>query len=547
MKKHLIYLLAFGIILLNGCQKELSFETGGSPGEGSLQSDVSGDCLPKSVNGTYIATTALVPATNTITVQVNVTKTGTYVITTDTVNGYYFRGTGTFTTLGATNITLRGNGTPFASGVNNFIVSYGTSVCDIQVTVLPAGAGGPATFTGDCAGITVNGNYVKDVALNSTNTVTLNNINVTAIGTYNITTTFQGMTFAGSGAFLTTGVQSTPITLTGTGTPTTPGTNTVPVTIGSTTCSFPVNVQGPAVFTMTCAGITVNGTYQAGIMLTAANTITIPITVTSAGAYSISATADGMTFSASGNLTVSSTSITLTGSGTPTTSGTFPLTITFGSATCTCNVTVAAAPTPDYFPRTTNSNWSYEFDDTPDDSLLIKVIPNTINAASQTFNIFMQTADVTAGFDTSGYYNKVSNDYNHWVNLADYFSFDNPQWVAFTFLKDNQAANVTWTTPGYTGTIGGTPITVRIKFTVKQKDVPFTLTTSTGTVTYQNTIVIEEHYEAQNGSLWVSLDGAFGFYKDYYSRNIGWLKDEYYFTSTSTPDNIFEMRRYQVF
>src|SRR6185436_16318778 len=100
------------------------------------QSDVTGDCLPKTVNGTYVATTALVPATNTISVQVNVLKTGTYEIGTDTVNGYYFRAASTFTTLGATTVTLRGNGTPFAPGVNNFVVSFDSTFCDIQVTVL---------------------------------------------------------------------------------------------------------------------------------------------------------------------------------------------------------------------------------------------------------------------------------------------------------------------------------------------------------------------------------------------------------------------------
>ncbi len=91
MKKHLIYLLALSVILMNGCQKEVSFEAGKNASHGSLQSDVTGDCLPKTVNGAYVANTALAPATNTITVQVDVAKTGSYVVASDTVNGYYFR------------------------------------------------------------------------------------------------------------------------------------------------------------------------------------------------------------------------------------------------------------------------------------------------------------------------------------------------------------------------------------------------------------------------------------------------------------------------
>ncbi|MEK7225644.1 MAG: hypothetical protein AAB221_08170 [Bacteroidota bacterium] len=66
MKKHLMYWMAAVIVLIIGCQKELSFEGSGTPAKGSLQFDVTGDCLPKTVNGIYSASAALVPATNTI-------------------------------------------------------------------------------------------------------------------------------------------------------------------------------------------------------------------------------------------------------------------------------------------------------------------------------------------------------------------------------------------------------------------------------------------------------------------------------------------------
>ena len=68
MKRQIVYLLALGLLVIIGCQKELSFEGANTPAQGSLQSDASGDCLPKTVNGTYEAGTALVPATNTISV-----------------------------------------------------------------------------------------------------------------------------------------------------------------------------------------------------------------------------------------------------------------------------------------------------------------------------------------------------------------------------------------------------------------------------------------------------------------------------------------------
>jgi len=351
MKKHVFYWLALGLMIITGCQKELSFELGDTPGKGSLQSDVSGDCLPKTINGTYIAGTALVPATNTITVQVNVLQTGTYVITTDTVNGYYFRGTGTFTTLGATNITLRGNGTPFTDGIDNFVVSFDGTICDIAVTVLPVGSG-PAVFTlagapGSCTTPTVNGTYATGVALTPANTVVLN-VNVTTAGTYNVTAgPVNGMTFTGTGT-LAIGAQT--ITLIGTAAsiPTTAGTNTIPVTVGTTTCSFTVTVGSPAVFTIDCPNVVVNGTYQTGVNLGASNTIVIPVTVTTAGPYNISASVNGMTFSGSGNLLLTTTSITLTGVATtsPTNTGTFNLSV--GTPACSIPITCTAGPVIDW-------------------------------------------------------------------------------------------------------------------------------------------------------------------------------------------------------
>ncbi len=348
MKKQLLYVLAIGLVVIMGCQKELSFEGDSSPAEGSLQSDINGDCLPKSVNGVYVAAKPLAADTNTISVSVNVVKTGSYVISSDTVNGYFFRATGIFTTPGVNTVTLRGNGTPFAAGVNNFVITFDSTVCDIQVTVLPAGAGGPATFTlvnggtpANCASAVVNGTYTKDVALTATNTVDVT-VNVTAIGTYNISATGGGMTFTGSGAFIALGNQT--VTLTGTGTPTTTGANTVTFAAPFSGCSFTVDVVGPAVYTIDCPNVTVSGTYQQGVNLGAGNTITIPVTVTTAGGYNISASVNGMTFTGSGNLTTSSTSITLTGVTTtsPTSAGTFNLTV----GTPACSIPIVCTPAP---------------------------------------------------------------------------------------------------------------------------------------------------------------------------------------------------------
>ncbi|MCX6319561.1 MAG: hypothetical protein NTW29_19950 [Bacteroidetes bacterium] len=347
MKKLIICLL--GLTLIGGiaCQKELSFELGDTPAKGSLQSDVSGDCLPKSVNGLFVENIALVSTSNTITVSVNVTQTGTYTIGTDTVNGYYFRGVGTFTALGANTVTLRGFGTPFAQGVNNFVVSFDGTVCDIQVTVLPPGSG-PAVFTlagapAACTTPVINGTYVTGGALNAANTVVLN-VNVTTAGTYNVSTTAtNGMTFAGTGSLLT-GAQT--ITLTGTGTPTAAGNTTIPVTVGASTCSFTISVLAPIAGTLgggpgACTPVTINGTYTQGVALTAANTIQVQITTAAVGPYSVSTNSvAGISFSGTGTSNGATQTITLNGTGTPTASGPQNFTVSFGTSTCSFSLTI---------------------------------------------------------------------------------------------------------------------------------------------------------------------------------------------------------------
>lgn len=343
MKRRYLFLLFMaGLVLMNACQKEYSFESGNGPSAGTLQDDGTGDCLPKSVMGAYVAGTAL-NANNYIEVQVNVTQAGSYVIYTDTVNGMWFRISGVFATTGLNTVQLKGNGTPQAVGIDNFIVHYGNSGCTIAVNVVST----LADFTIDCSGAAVAGTYTAGTPLTSANNVTLN-VNVTAIGAYSIITApSNGMTFSGSGVFTATGPQA--IVLTGQNTPAVAGSTTIPVSQGNSTCSFTVNVVSAApsaVFTVNCGSATINGTYtQNTALVSSTNTVTIGVNVTTVGAYNITATAANMTFTASGTFTaVGAQNITLAGSGTPNSSGAISVPVTGGSASCniTVNVTPAA-------------------------------------------------------------------------------------------------------------------------------------------------------------------------------------------------------------
>ncbi len=133
--KRRIAVFVMMVFVAAACSKELSYEGPDSPAEGSMQSALTGDCLPKTVSGTYQVAVPLVADSNTISVAVNVTTTGTYLVTTDTVNGFFFNSSGRFTSPGTNTVKLRSTGTPFAAGVNNFRISFDSTFCDVQVTV----------------------------------------------------------------------------------------------------------------------------------------------------------------------------------------------------------------------------------------------------------------------------------------------------------------------------------------------------------------------------------------------------------------------------
>lgn len=340
--------------LVTSCQKELDF--GNFESAGSLKSDASFDCLPSSVHGIYTENSVLTD-TNYIEVQVNTTLSGNYTIQSDTVNGYYFRGTGNFNSTGLNTVRLYGSGTPELPGPNSFIIRYDSTFCIIDVDVIAAAGAAEYTFAGSggtCTGGSVAGTYMVGTAATSSNTSTIS-VDVIALGSYSITTgEVNGVTFNGTGTFTTLGPQS--VVLTATGTPLADGSFNYPVSGGTNLgCAFSVTAlpaAPPAVFTLggspnACTTPTIVGTYQAGIAVIAQNTATITVDVTTVGAYSISTTTtNGITFNGSGIFsTTGPQQVVLTATGTPVASGPFSFTVTGGSSTCTFPLTFDAAPT----------------------------------------------------------------------------------------------------------------------------------------------------------------------------------------------------------
>ena len=427
--------LIFTSVIFIACQKETSFEQGSSTASvGSLSVDASGNCLGAVVSGTYMKDTAI-KTSNYVDVSVKVDTAGTYTISSDTVNGYYFKATGTFGATGTQTVRLVGGGKPLAIGSNSFRVTYNGTVCDftVAVTAPPPPTGGSGVFTFNCTGATPAGTYVAGTALTAANTITLN-VTVTTVGTWSVTTApaVNGITFSGTGTFATTGAQT----------------------------------------------------------------------------------------------------IILAGSGTPIAAGTNTFTVTGGSSACTFQCTTTAAVISDYFPRTTNSNWSYQYDDVFIDSLLTKVIPQTLTANGNIYNIFMSTDGTVPGFDSTAngqyasYYRKSGSDYFEWIDMGSYVGMTAPQWMEYTFLKDNLAPAGTWASAQFTGQFPppapSSPFTLRWEFTIMQQNA----SVSVNGTPYANTIEVKQELKQFAGGVWVPQPIAT--LRCFYAKDKGLIKQDLY-------------------
>ena len=93
------------------------------------------DCRTGALSGAYTQGTAMTSG-NTVALTVNVTQIGPWTVSSTTVNGVTFSGSGTFSALGAQNITLKASGTPPASGSFYFPFTLGASTCSRSINFM---------------------------------------------------------------------------------------------------------------------------------------------------------------------------------------------------------------------------------------------------------------------------------------------------------------------------------------------------------------------------------------------------------------------------
>lgn len=172
-------------------------------------------CADITPHGTYVEG---IPASaeNYLSINLNVTRTGTFAITATTGNGYNFYLSGVaLSEEEPMTVNVPCQGIPVNVQTDKLVFEGITSNtgCEPEIEVSPA----MAKYSLNCSNIEVKGIYEKGVALNSTNMITLN-VTVKTAGSYTINTPLtNGIRFSAAGNF-TTGTHT--VTLYGSGTPT---------------------------------------------------------------------------------------------------------------------------------------------------------------------------------------------------------------------------------------------------------------------------------------------------------------------------------------
>jgi hypothetical protein len=208
-------------------------------------------CTTATVKGNYFPGVDLT-ASNTVTIDVDVSAVGAYTIKTDTIDGISFSASGTFTSTGSQTVILTGSGTPNTARNLTFTPRSGSSGCTFLIEVIPSGV--LATYVlesgfgspSPCIA-TFSGSYTAGTVLDNSNNVTIR-VFVTVAGNFAIATdVVNGMIFTYSGNFTTTGLQF--VTLQGSGSATTAGTFSFvpqivgPHPLGGQSCGFNITVN----------------------------------------------------------------------------------------------------------------------------------------------------------------------------------------------------------------------------------------------------------------------------------------------------------------
>jgi hypothetical protein len=239
-----------------------------------------------------------------------------------------------------------------------------------------------------------------------------------------------------------------------------------------------------------CQPVTINGTVRVDSILRDTNNVVIQVNVTAPGSYNISTDVqNGYSFSDSGYFsTIGLQTVRLKGTGRAITATASDFTVTFNNSSCFFRITSTGTsgtggggttpppPPPvtlgDYFPITTNSNWSYALDVTGD-TVLFTVVPNDVTISGNIYRPFRITS---SGSSDSLFYRKGAGSYYEFGDIDFLGALDSiGGYIDYIFLKDNVPVNSTWETAEVNAKSGGVPGRAKLKFTIVGKDIRYTI------------------------------------------------------------------------
>jgi hypothetical protein len=260
-----ILTLFVGMVLLNACKKEYSFEKGSQKPTGNWEfkdstHQYTGDMDTAYISGTGTSKELHLTGVSTDGSQVfnlilyaDTFQTGSYKASLSQISFDYSASgimlyqasqlNGEFivniTSINASQVTGSFSGIAKDSANNfknlfdgKFKANFAT------LPVEPASSGVLGDSSGNCKPVVLSGEYKQGITVTSANTVQVQ-VTVASAGTYNITTDpVNGITFSKTGTFSSTGVQS--ITLTASGTPAFSGEQVFTLHYGNSQCAFKV-------------------------------------------------------------------------------------------------------------------------------------------------------------------------------------------------------------------------------------------------------------------------------------------------------------------
>ncbi len=171
-----------------------------------------------------------------ISVEINVTTAGSYTISSDTLNGYYFYKQAFFFNTGLQHTNVPGFGNPVDAQRDEFTLTYGNNECPFNVDVI-----GDASGELICS-VNLVGTYFNPAALDgSTNYIEID-LNFLSSGNWSVTTDeLNGYSFSGAGSVVTSGNHR--ITIVASGLPANIQTDEFTITLSNSTATCPVSVN----------------------------------------------------------------------------------------------------------------------------------------------------------------------------------------------------------------------------------------------------------------------------------------------------------------